>query len=230
MPSEKILRAASAGVAIAVAAGFATPRVAAGVSYLETVDGDLSNDRFAPSLLTLGSGTNTITGTFGISATPDMPDLDYLTFTVPEGFVLDEFRVLGANVGGAFSFVGVEAGSMISIPWDWSSVESPLLGWAHFGSASVGLDLLPEMGNAPGAAGFDGPLGAGIYSLWIMELNTSREYSYSFGVHLTAVPAPGALAILSLAITIGVRRRRRARLFFFHHAIPEGGDEHLSQR
>ncbi|MDZ4754146.1 MAG: PEP-CTERM sorting domain-containing protein [Phycisphaerae bacterium] len=181
----------------------------AGIVFDESVSGDLSDDRFAPSALALESGVNSITGTFGISPDPTMPDLDYVTVTVPVGYELDSFVVLAANVGGAFSFVGMELGDIVSIPYDWHSIESPLLGWAHFGSASVGFDLLPELGSAPGAVGFDGPLGAGQYTLWIMELDNSSEYSYSFGLHLTQVPAPGSISLLAIAIALCVRRRRR---------------------
>lgn len=193
--------------ATALTAGAAS-LASAGVTYDESVSGDLSDDRLAPSTLLLGSGLNTLTGTFGISLTSDMPDLDYVTITVPVGYVLDGFTVLAANVGGAFSFVGIQAGSVVTIPYDWTSVNSPLLGWAHFGTASVGSDILGELGAAPGAGGFQGPLGAGNYTLWIMELDTSRAYSYAFGLHLAQVPAPGVLALVALAAGLAVPRRR----------------------
>jgi hypothetical protein len=111
-------------------------------------------------------------------------------------------------VGGAFSFLGIEAGPIVSIPWDWTSIESPLFGWAHFGSSSVGRDLLPELGSAPGAIGFSGPLPAGIYTLWIMELDMGSMYSWDFGLAVTAVPAPGT-AVLLAAMLRGPSRRRR---------------------
>ena len=149
-------------------------------------------------------------GLSGQSPTPDVHDLDYITFTVPDGFRLDNFMLQSASVGGAFSFVGLQAGPIITIPADWTSVESPLLGWAHFGSADVGLDLLPAMATSPGSVGFSGPLGAGTYALWIMELNTSEPYTYSFGLGVTAVPAPAALA---LAAACSLLPRRRARGF-----------------
>lgn len=217
---------------VAIAPAFLSANTDAGVVFNEAIDGDISDDRFAPTLLSLGQGSNTLAGTFGISPTPDMPDLDYITITVPEGFVLDQFIVAAANVGGAFSFVGIEAGTVVTIPWDWSSVNSPLLGWAHFGSGTVGVDILPDLGNAPGAVGFDGALGAGTYALWIMELNTSRDYSYAFDLHLTAVPTPGAVALVSIALAMGGlgRRRRRRRLFVFFAESHGRLDQSVSQR
>jgi hypothetical protein len=185
-----------------------TVNLHAGLVYDEAIDGDFSDDRFQPTTLTLGAGLNTLTGTFGGPVIPDVLDLDYVTITVPQGYTLDSFLVLNANVGGAFSFIGMEAGPIVTIPWDWTQIKSPLLGWAHFGSASIGVDLLPEMGNAPGAVGFSGPLTAGTYALWIMELESGSPYDYSFGIHLTAVPGAPGLAALALVPLLRGRRRR----------------------
>jgi hypothetical protein len=180
------------------------------VAFDESVSGDASDDRFAPSTAALVAGNNTLRGLFGASATPDVHDLDYITFTVPEGHRLTSFVVADANVGGAFSFVGIQAGPIVTIPADWTSVESPLLGWAHFGTSSVGQDILAELGSAPGAEGFTGPLGAGTYALWIMELDSSDAYSYSFSLGVVEIPAPGAIAVLALGALVGSRRSKRA--------------------
>jgi hypothetical protein len=180
------------------------------VVFDEARDGDASDNRFAPTTGALGAGVNTIRGFSGQSPTPDVHDLDYITFTVAEGFRLDSFVLQSASVGGAFSFVGLQAGPIVTIPADWTSIETPLLGWAHFGSADVGVDLLPVMSASPGSVGFSGPLAAGTYALWIMELDTSEPHTYSFGLGVTAVPAPAALA---LAAACGLLPRRRARGF-----------------
>lgn len=183
----------------------------AGFAHDESGDGDLSDDRLAPTAIELTAGLNRIRGSFGPTAVPEVHDLDYATFLVPDGFVLDAFTVIAADVGGAFSFLAIERGPAITIPWDWTSVESPLLGWAHFGTASVGSDLLPELGLAPGAVGFTGPLPAGTYSIWIMELDMGREYSWDFGLNLTAVPTPGPACLLGAASLLARRRARDAR-------------------
>ena len=180
------------------------------VVFDEARDGDASDNRFAPTTVALGAGVNTIRGFSGQSPTPDVHDLDYITFTVAEGFRLDSFVLQSASVGGAFSFVGLQAGPIVTIPADWTSIETPLLGWAHFGSADVGVDLLPVMSASPGSVGFSGPLAAGTYALWIMELDTSEPHTYSFGLGVTAVPAP---SVLALAAACGLFPRRRARGF-----------------
>ena len=180
------------------------------VVFDEARDGDASDNRFAPTTVALGAGVNTIRGFSGQSPTPDVHDLDYITFTVADGFRLDSFVLQSASVGGAFSFVGLQAGPIVTIPADWTSIETPLLGWAHFGSADVGVDLLPVMSASPGSVGFSGPLAAGTYALWIMELDTSEPHTYSFGLGVTAVPAP---SVLALAAACGLFPRRRARGF-----------------
>jgi hypothetical protein len=189
----------------ALASAAATAQI---VAFDEARDGDASDDRFAPTTVALTEGVNTLRGFSGQSPTPDVHDLDYITFTVPMGFQLESFVLQDASVGGAFSFVGLEAGPFITIPADWTSVESPLLGWAHFGSADVGLDLFPTLANSPGSVGFSGPLQAGTYALWIMELDTSEPHTYAFGLGVTAVPAPSALLVSAL---FGAATRRRSR-------------------
>jgi hypothetical protein len=182
------------------------------VVFDEARDGDASDDRFAPTTVALTEGVNTLRGFSGQSPTSDVHDLDYITFTIPVGFELGSFVLQAASVGGAFSFVGLQAGPIITIPADWTSVESPLLGWAHFGTAEVGLDLLPTIANSPGSVGFSGPLQSGTYALWIMELDTSEPHTYSFGFGVTAVPAPSALLVSALfGVVAGRRTRTRTR-------------------
>jgi hypothetical protein len=193
-------------VARAVAA-LAAARASAGITLSEAAVGDFSNDRFNPTRAVLAAGTNRISGLFGLSPIPDVHDLDYVTIRVEADHVLTSFRVASASVGGAFAFVAIQAGPILTIPADWTSIKSPLLGWAHFGTASVGADLLPDMGVSPGSVGFTAPLAAGEYALWIMELDASEPHSYTFELEVAAVPAPGALPILAAMVARGRRRR-----------------------
>lgn len=175
----------------------------------ESTVGDFSDDRFAPTALQLSPGVTVLGGWFGSSAVPDQHDLDYVTFTVPAGHVLSRMTLEEAYVGGAFSFVGMQAGPIVTIPATWTRIESPLLGWAHFGSATVGLDLLPDMAASPGSVGFAAPLPAGTYALWIMELDSSEAYRYAFGLEVTPVPAPATVAAVAAVLALGHRRRGR---------------------
>src|ERR1700733_6275942 len=78
--------------------------------YNESIDGDLSNVGTTPTVLTFSAGSNEGLGTTGRSASG--VDRDYFTFTVPTGYLLSSLTVLpGTTVGGAASFIGMEAGS-----------------------------------------------------------------------------------------------------------------------
>lgn len=200
-------RPASALIA-AVAIGTAASSSVGGLVHDESVVGDFSDDGFAPTAFLLRAGMTEIVGTFGASGVPDRHDLDYVSVTVPEGHVLTRLVLLDAYVGGAFSFVALEAGPAVTVPPDNTSVETSLLGWAHFGSASIGSDLLPEMSVSPGSVGFRSPLPAGTYSLWIMELDSSESYRYRFGVEVVAIPGPGGAAVAGASAVLFGRRRK----------------------
>lgn len=185
-----------------------------GVVFDEAVLGDFSDAGTAPTVCTLGVGTSVLAGTFGVSTVPGRHDLDYVTIVIPEGHALSRLVLLDAYVGGAFSFVAMQAGPQVTVLPDNTSIETPLLGWAHFGSASIGTDLFPEMSVSPGSVGFSAPLPAGSYSLWIMELDSSEAYRYRFAAEVVAIPGPGgvAAAIAALGVTrtrVGSRARSR---------------------
>jgi hypothetical protein len=62
------------------------------------------------------------------------------------------------------------------------------------------------MAGSPGSVGFVTPLGAGTYTLWIMELDNSQVSSYRFGVDVVRIPGPSA-AWLAAALARRPRRR-----------------------
>lgn len=156
-------------------------------SYNETTQGDLSDNRLAPTALALSLGSNVISGSNGPSPVPDVPDLDYITVTLPAGTRLSQLVVLDSDVGGAVSFIAIEQGAQVSVAWNEGSAET-LLGWAHYGSADEGLDILTAIGAGPGALGFVPPLPSATYTLWIMELDGARPYAYSFDLQVTQAP------------------------------------------
>lgn len=177
--------------------------------YDESIDGDLSDQRLAPTARTLLLGTQTLSGTFGPSGTQGVPDLDYLTVTVVAGQEISALTVRTADVGGGASFMGVQRGAQVTVPY--TTVDpSPLLGWTHFYTSSVGEDILPLIGIGPGAIGFQGALGAGQYTFWIMELADDRTFSYSFDFEVNAVPGPSVAAVM-LVLGSGLMQKRRRR-------------------
>jgi hypothetical protein len=185
-----------------------------GTIWNEAIDGDLSNSGLAPTAVRpLTIGSNDIFGTTGRGSS-GVVDLDYFVINVPTGFALGSLTVLpGTQSGGNFSFIGVEAGTQVTVPPNATSAAG-LLGWWHYGPADINNDILPSMGiPADGSSGFAPPLGAGQYSFWIQELSTgSFAYGFDLGLVSTAsVPEPGTLTLcfVGLATLIPVLRRRR---------------------
>lgn len=171
--------------------GLAATLPALAASYDESVQGDLPDDRLAPAVLTLTPGSNIVRGTLGFSAVPDVPDLDYITITVPAGATLTTLTLVQADVGGAVSFIAIGQGQTIAIPWD-EALPQALLGWHHYAGPEQGQNILPAIGAGPGATGFIPPLPAGTYAVWLMELDGARRYDYAFDFVLAApAPCPG---------------------------------------
>ena len=171
----------------------------------EAQDGDFSENYLEPSQVLLSTGSNRIL--FTSNDLPGDPDREYFTFTIEAGyqlsnFILDEYITTPEeNLG----FIGIASGSQFPSPPS-SLSPAPLLGYSLMGLADVGTDLLPAMGQAPGALGFVGPLGAGSYTVWAQETSLSID-QWGLDLVVTAVPAPGALAVIGLGGIVFRRRR-----------------------
>ena len=166
--------------------------------YNETAQGDLSNSGLNPTRVTVAVGSNQIFGTTGRDA--NGIDRDYFTITVPTGLQMTSLiELAGTSVGGAVSFLGMQAGSQVTVPT--SAVDATgLLEWTHYGGATTDTDILPGMSiSTQGSSGFTPPLSAGDYSFWIQDFNTGR-FSYGFDLVLapvaSSVPEPRYYAMM----------------------------------
>jgi hypothetical protein len=193
--------------------------------YDEGVSGDLSNDKAAPTALTLTAGSNSVIGT--VNGFDNGDGQDWVSFTIPTGFVMTSY--VNSIYGSADDqgFTGFQFGSSFS--GDEFTAGS-YAGYAHFGfaatnpdgsppSSTVGVDLLPLMANssfAPGATGFTPPLGPGTYTFLIQQGNPVTT-SYQFDMNVRSVPEAGSslcllgiggLAILALRRRLGYLDRR----------------------
>lgn len=168
------------------------PCAQAAVVYDEAVLGDLSNIGTSPSFVSIASGSNVVRGTTGNPGSG--ADRDYFTVVVPAGMRLESLKVQpGTTVLGGLSFIGVQAGSQVTVNPTGGS-PAGLLGWTHYSTTDIGNDILPRMGTGFGATGFSGALGAGNYSFWVQE-TAAGSSSYGFDLALAAVPEP-AIALL----------------------------------
>ncbi|MEL6429269.1 MAG: hypothetical protein AAFR54_08830 [Planctomycetota bacterium] len=152
--------------------------LAANNAHDEAVDGDLSDDRLAPTAVSLEFGDNRVRATQQGNAFGR--DIDYLTITVPLSAELTELRLVDFVAGpGNLAFLGLQSGSTFTV--DASSAGAgDLLGGAVFGAGEVGVDLLPVVGGLPGAAGFTPPLGPGDYTFWLNQTGPASTAAFEF--------------------------------------------------
>lgn len=206
------IRALALFVALAFMAG-PTPTLA-GFAHSEAADGELSADRFNPTSLTAMAGANVLSGTVGTDLDTGIRDLDYYTVVIPAGLQLDSL-VQTSYDGDGRSFIAFQAGSTFTLPSNTTNVGA-MLGYLHFGDASLNADLLPLMASQTGVIGYTTPLPSGSYTFWMQETGFQpAKYTLTFNVSpAAAVPEPSALClavagILGAASKRGVRRLLR---------------------
>ncbi|MFO0687282.1 MAG: hypothetical protein U0900_01090 [Myxococcota bacterium] len=173
----------------------------------ETLDGDLSGDRLAPTRLVLAPGANDLAMTSGSPS--GSVDRDYFTFFVPAGWVLDSIFLLSAQVDGAVSFIGLQSGPVFSEPPVGANVGN-LLGWHHFGGSEAGTEILDDIATGAGSQGFIPPLPTGHYTFWAQDFGFQAAYAMRFQVSPLPEPELGAALASGLA-GLGLLGRRRAR-------------------
>ena len=177
---------------VALAAALLVSPLAHASSWDETTNGDLSGNRLTPSSLSLTPGDNTVTGTV------IQGDLDYLTIVVPAGFTLTQINLLSFVSVDDLAFIGMQAGSTFTQPPTGTDV-TQLLGWAHYGLPAP-APYFATIGSGSGAIGFDAPLPAGPYTLWLQQTSAQQvAYSWDFVVG-GGVPEPGSATLVGLGL------------------------------
>ncbi len=198
---DNLMRRSTTIISLATIAVLAASQgVNAAMLWDESVSGDLSGDGLAPTLLTLGAGSNQIVGTTGNGGLG--VDLDYFTFTLSAGQTLTSIRVLSNTlVSGDFSFLGLQAGPQVTVSPSGAGSQA-LLGWTHYRTGDAGFDLLPRITAS-------GVLPAGTYAVWIQDTGGPADYGFDFGV-TSVVPLPPSLLLLtSTLVGLGGIFRRR---------------------
>ncbi len=199
--------------------------------YNEAVSGDLSNNKAAPTALTLTPGLNSVSGTVaGFPEFGGTDPQDWVSFTIPTGFVMTSYVNSKYGSTDDQGFTGFQLGSSFSGD---EFLAPSYAGYAHFGTAAnnpdgnpvssstVGVNLLPLMADpsfAPGTTGFTPPLAAGTYTFLIQQGDPSTTgYRFNMTVRPVQVPEPGSslcllgmggLAILALRRRLGQLDRR----------------------
>lgn len=210
---------------VALSAGIAAfSPIANATNYNENTQGDLSNSSSAPTNIgALSADDNFIAGASVPSGSPipgghgalTNQDNDFFTFTVPKGTVLSQFDLVGDSkiASGDRFFLGIYAGS--TSPADPGN-PSPagLLGYTLPGVPQIGTDLLPALAasNEPGFPPlqdhFSGSLGAGEYTVWVVDGDNPLHYDVDLKV--ASVPEPATLGLFGIGFAgLLVRRHRR---------------------
>ncbi len=167
-------------LALALAVG---TTLSAQVVYDEAVDGDLSNSAGAPTAVSVGPGSNIVSGTM-INGTDTR---DFLTFTIPAGGSLEELTLLvyedlPSHTFGAVGYHAINAGSTSLNP-SFGTANS-FLGGNHLFNLLGPGDILPDLAAATtNGTGFTIPLGPGSYSYVIQQTGFNLTgYSLDFVV------------------------------------------------
>ncbi len=165
----------------------------------EATVGDFSNTGLNPTpwFLAYGQGgSNGLLGNNILSGNVGTPgvglDRDYVHFVVPQGYALSQLLVGNQTTfGGNGSFIGLAAGTGISIDPTTATTAAGLLGYQIYGATTLGTDILDDM-SVPrnGSSGFSRPLGSGDYTLWIQELSSAGPFNYRFNLVISPVPEP----------------------------------------
>lgn len=185
------------------------------LTWDESVNGDLSDDGNAPTLLgTLSSGSNLISGTMGSLGGTGPLDADVWNFTIAAGYYLTGINLVGysATSGSTSnqSFMAIANGGTINMSDPSQHLSNALWGYAQDGFGNTYNDLLALLDAGPefGGIGFDGPLPSGNYTFWIQEGSDQINYNIDFVTSPVPVPEPGS-ALLLAASGLWLMRRRR---------------------
>ena len=157
-------------------------------SYNEFVDGDLSPNVQAPTLLVLDAGSNVLVAAASVS------DVDLLRIRVPASQVLESL-VVEFHEDPNRVFGGIEQGGSWTAGVGSEIDPSMMLGWVDFptdpGHAHVGEDILDDMGLAAGSIGFTAPLPSGDYTFLFQTSSSAIQFALSFNVSASAAGVPG---------------------------------------
>ncbi len=151
--------------------------LSAQIIWDEGEDGDLSDDGTNPSgifVLTPDADNIIIANQVG---TPR--DVDFFTITVPEDFQLEQLFIENYNSADAVAFIAIDTGVTTDVDFNNPNA-GDLLGGTTYGEASLGNDILPQMGNLGGAQGFTSPLIAGDYTIWLNQTGSISEVTINF--------------------------------------------------
>ena len=169
-------------IALLVAA-LAVPAANAATVWDEGINGDLSSSEAAPTSIALAVGSNVLAGT--INGFP--LDRDYITFTIPAGFVLSGMNLVVFTPDN-LAFSAFNTGSTSFIPT--GATNGLFLSGIHITSADVGFNLLTffDTRNVTTNSLASPSLGAGTYC-WMIQQTSPIVQTWRVDMILQGVVA-----------------------------------------
>jgi len=201
-------------VALIAAALGTSMQAMSAVAYDESVQGDLSNIGTEPTFITFGPGDNDLLGASGLT-TSGITFRDYGSFVVPANAQLTGIQVLPGTIGAEDGmdrqlFIGLQAGSQLTVNPVTYAGQQNLIGWNHFSSDDIGKTLALTGDGVVSPL----PLAPGQYSFWIQDYDGGAA-PYGLRFTIAAVPEPGSYAMMGLGLAVlgaaSVRRRSARR-------------------
>ena len=173
--------------------------ISVSAAYTESVDGDLSGDFLAPTLIATTSGSNIITGSIGDNGNTGATngqDADYFSFDLAANETLTEINILSFLGSNNVSFFGYVEDSA------FNGQGFPDLDGSAFINDSSGNIINSLIG---------GSITDTSISFWLQETAPVQvDYSIEFVIATTPVPVPGAIWFFATSICglVMVKRKR----------------------
>jgi hypothetical protein len=222
---HRLLHIAALSTALLAGMGAAAHATA----YNEATNGDLSDLSSQPTNIgTLTPGNNSVIGSSIPSGAPipdghgalAVQDNDFFTFNVPTGYVLSQFDIVDDITTDDRFFLGIYPGTQASVDPS-NPTPAGLLGYTLPGTALPSLanpngpNFLPDIAasDEPGfptlTNHFPGVLGAGAYTVWLVDGDQPLHYELDLGI--SAVPEPSMWMLMMAGVgLLGAALRRRA--------------------
>lgn len=158
--------------------GLPCPALPAAATVDESAEGDYSNDRLNPTLITLGPGANQFSAQTG-----GADSQDYVTIVIGDCDTLDSITLNSYSGQDEIAFLAIQRGNTFTLePFEAQDARDQMLGFTHFGTLYNGDDLLSLASLGEGAAGFTAPLQADNYTLWLQQFGSVSSYTMTFNV------------------------------------------------
>jgi len=185
----------------------AQPLAAATLIHDEAVDGDLSDNGSAPTVLSFGAGITEVAGS--VQGDSFGRDVDFFTFNIASGLELTAITLSAYDAGDNLAFVGIDDAATTDVIFQAPS-ETVLIGGTVFGGDDIGDNLLPSalslfLSLPPSS----GPLGEGDYTIWVNQTGDPSAYTLAFNV--VPEPTTGTLALAAGCLLLLRRQRAHKR-------------------